>query len=106
MSMNELSLEIRKIAKSKGWDVVIYDDWANDDNKIPCKLALIHSEVSEALEAFRKGDRDGFREELADIIIRTLDLAGGIWNMDIDEVVRNKIEKNKDREYRHGGKRV
>jgi NTP pyrophosphatase (non-canonical NTP hydrolase) len=37
---------------------------------VPEKLCLIHSEVSEALEAHRKDDKENFAEEIADIIIR------------------------------------
>jgi len=105
VNLEKTTKEIRQIAESKGWDSVQIEDW-EDDNKIPCKLALIHTEVSEAVEKFREDDLEGFREELADIIIRVLDLAGGIEGMDIDEEIRNKIAKNKFREYRHGGKRV
>ena len=40
------------------------------------KIALCHAELSEALEALRKGD-ENFGEELADVVIRVADLAGG-----------------------------
>ncbi|UTW68651.1 hypothetical protein KHA80_14230 [Anaerobacillus sp. HL2] len=39
-------------------------------------LLFIHSEVSEVLEADRKGDTDNFTEELADVCIRIFDLCG------------------------------
>ena len=42
-----------------------------------------------------------FTEELADIVIRTLDLAGGL-NLDIGSSIEAKVEKNKGRPYRHG----
>ena len=50
--------------------------------KIPAVLALVHSEVSEALEAFRIDDKENFIEELADVVIRVLDLSEGL-EMDI-----------------------
>ena len=80
---------------------------------IPEKLALIHSEVSEALEDHRnnrlftvvneKGKPEGFGTELADIIIRVADLAGKM-NIDLDLEIRRKAAYNETREYRHGNK--
>lgn len=84
---------------------------------IPEKLALIHSEVSEALEEYRKGDHplvetyfvgpdrkpEGFGVELADAIIRILDLAGYL-GINMAEAVALKHNYNITRSYRHGGK--
>ncbi len=103
-TMMALSDEIAVINREKGWTRPGPEDWA-DNHMIPAKLALIHSEVSEALEAFREDSQEGFEEELADIIIRTIDLAHGM-GINIDYRVRAKIEKNRDREFRHGGKRI
>lgn len=86
-------------------EVVRPEDWSATEYKVPAVLALIHSEVSEALEAFRTNDRDHFEEEVADIVIRCLDLSGGL-SIDLDEQVRLKLEKNRQRGFRHGGKRV
>ena len=47
----------------------------------------------------------GIASELADVIIRTLDL-GYMLGLDMDEAVRLKMEHNKTRPYRHGGKRA
>ena len=104
-SMNELALEINEINKNNGWNLTIPNDFTDDMYKIPAILALIHSEVSEALEAFRKGDKENFNEELADVLIRLLDLTGGL-GIDIEKEVRKKLEFNKTRGYRHGGKIV
>ena len=38
-------------------------------------------------------------------VIRVLDLAGGLA-FDMDEAVRAKMDKNRARPYRHGGKRL
>ena len=73
--------------------------------KIPAILALVTSEVSEALEAFRTRDRDNFEEELADVVIRVLDLAGGL-GIDLDKALQDKLLKNRQRSYRHGNKVV
>jgi len=66
-------------------------------------LMLIVGEVSEAMEGLRKGDKDNFKEELADIVIRTADLAGGL-GIDLEAEIIKKMEKNKKRPYKHGKK--
>lgn len=100
----ELAAEINEINRANGWNVCTPDD-AENVYKLGTVLALIHSEVSEALEAVRKGDRENFAEELADVLIRVLDCAGGL-GIDLDAEVRAKLEKNRLRGYRHGGKAV
>jgi NTP pyrophosphatase (non-canonical NTP hydrolase) len=74
-------------------------------------LALITSEISEALEGLRKGNppNDQLPEysyaevELADVVIRLMDMAAARdWK--VGEVVMKKMEFNKSRAYRHGGK--
>ena len=102
--MNTLAKEIVAINQANGWNVTGPADWFQD-YKIPAIIALIHSEASEALEAFRANDRENFEEELAGIVIRVLDLAGGM-EIDIAGAIRAKLEKNKTRVYWHGGKRV
>ncbi|MBN3359553.1 nucleotide pyrophosphohydrolase [Clostridium botulinum] len=70
-------------------------------NAIATRLMLIVSEVSEALEGIRKDDRENFKEELADIVIRVADLAGGL-DIDLDEEIKKKMKKNRNRTYKHG----
>lgn len=74
------------------------------------KLALITSEISEALEADRKDlmddkltHRKGLEVELADAMIRILDMAGG-YQMDIEGAVYEKLAYNRSREHMHGKK--
>lgn len=67
-------------------------------------LAMVHSEVSEAIEAHREDDMDGFAEELADIVIRVADLAEST-DVDLSREVELKLLRNKHREEMHGGKR-
>jgi chitinase len=65
------------------------------------RLMLIVSELGEAQEALRHGDMANFREELADVLIRLADLCGGL-NIDLEDEVQKKMEKNKARPYKHG----
>jgi NTP pyrophosphatase (non-canonical NTP hydrolase) len=103
-TLGKLAKETRKINEANGWKVTQPEDW-NDTYKIPAILCLIHSEVSEALEDFRKNNREHFAEEIADVMIRCLDLCAG-QNIDIEKEILAKLEKNKLRGFRHGGKRV
>lgn len=93
--INNYCIRAFEIAKSKGWHEV--------EREMGTVLALIHSEVSEALEADRKGDKENFAEELADIVIRVFDLCGSM-NIDLGTEIENKMAKNEKRDYKHGGK--
>ena len=104
MSLDTLAIDIRKVNGDNGWNLLQGEDW-DDPYKIPAIIALIHSEASEALEAFRKGDPVHFLEEMADVVIRSLDCVGGL-TCSFEQIVLEKIEKNKKRGFRHGGKRV
>ena len=85
-SLKFLQKEIYNNAVAHGW-------WEKE-RPIPETLCLIHSEVSEALEAYRKGDMKNFAEELADVIIRVLDAAEG-YGHDMESEVIKKHEINK-----------
>ncbi len=93
--INQLCEQAFETAKSKGWH--------DEPRETGTLLALIHSEVSEALEADRKGDHDNFAEELADVCIRIFDLCG-LMNIDLEKIISEKMERNKSRSYKHGGK--
>lgn len=64
------------------------------------KIALIHSELSEMLEAVRKGDVENEAEELADTLIRMLDYAGG-FNIDLGNAFSMKMFANLNRPFKH-----
>lgn len=72
------------------------------------KLALVHSEVTEVLEAIRKNKgSEEIVEEISDILIRTLDFYAAMRNAgfvthSLDEILFNKMEKNKSRQKLHG----
>ena len=84
--------------------------WDGDMNydKIGNKLALVHSEVTEVLEAIRKDKgSEQIVEEMADVLIRLLDIYAAMMNEgfiehSFDEVLDNKLNKNKERQRLHG----
>jgi NTP pyrophosphatase (non-canonical NTP hydrolase) len=95
---------IQETKIEKGWTVTGPEAW-DQENQIPADLSLVHSEVSEALEAFRCGDRDKFAQELADVLIRVVGLAHGL-GIDIGQEMADKMNVNRAREHRHGGKKI
>lgn len=105
---NQFSKEVNEFVKSIGFD----------NNDIPLRIALIHSEISEAFEAFRKDKfcinvndpdfqskvKDTFEDEIADSIIRLFDLCGHL-EIDIESHIERKMHYNATRGYRYGGKK-
>ena len=113
MTLNELVRIAHRDAVANGW-------WEGERN-FGELLALVHSEVSEALEEYRKGQRidetrlvdkgyallkpEGIPSELADIVIRVADICGA-YDIDLEWIVLEKLSYNRSRGYRHGGKRA
>lgn len=96
MNITQLCEEAYQTAKSKGWH--------DRPRKIVEALALIHCEVSEAIEADRRREgKERVAEELADVIIRVFDLCGE-YGLDLETAIMKKMEYNKTRSYMHGGK--
>jgi NTP pyrophosphatase (non-canonical NTP hydrolase) len=112
MNLNDMAKEAHNNSKKHGFWDGDYDLAKMPIDVIGLKLALIHSEVSEALEDARKdrmktadwglvGKPSGFPSELADIIIRVGDLAGAL-GIDLDREVKHKMEFNATRPRMHG----
>lgn len=66
---------------------------------IECQM-LIENEVDELYDAAHQGE-ERYTEELADVIIMSLSVAGKL-GIDIDAAVRRKMEINKNRPWKHG----
>lgn len=108
--LSDFQAMTHQTAKDKGW----YDPELGEVKSFLAELALVHSELSEAAEEYRKdspylyysygGKPEGIAAELADAIIRIFDIA---QNRDIPviEALLRKAEYNKTRPKRHGGKK-
>ena len=82
------------------------------DYNVGEKIALIHAELSEGLEYIRKGDGQsdhipefrGIEEELADAVIRIMNLAQR-KHYRLAEAMIAKRDFNNARPFKHGGKK-
>ena len=98
--MNEFAAWAEKYNARKGFGK---QGWKQTNRKIsiPEALLLIVTECSEAMDAWRDKDFENFSEELADIQIRLLDLAGHL-GVDLESEVKKKMVKNFNRPHKHG----
>lgn len=109
--MDAQAAEIHNTARDKGFWPNKYYDYMTlkiTEEAVCTKLALIHSEVTEVLEAVRKNQgKDAIVEEMADVYIRLLDLYAALRNSgqvdaSFDNVVQLKMNKNALRPQLHG----
>jgi NTP pyrophosphatase (non-canonical NTP hydrolase) len=124
--LREVAALCHGLACEKGWWPRGTGVDAISTDEVLAKLALIHSEVSEALEVARDPKArlnvqweegrvtgpdspmpkpEGFGVELADVVIRVFDLAGAL-GIDIAKCIETKHTFNATRPQRHGGKRA
>ena len=114
-SLEEMQLEVREVNEDKGW----YDQHRSFGDDV----ALLHSEVSEMYEAYRRWGLDdatpagnisdladlpkpeGLGSEIADVFIRLLDTAQRA-GIDLRAEYERKLAYNRTRPYRHGNKRT
>ena len=118
--LNKLSKQLNEFVKKAGFD----------NNDVPLRTALIYSEIGEMFEAFRKDQyanklifeynqeingvdfelafeaeiKDSLEDELADSIIRLLDLVGKL-DIDIEFHIQQKMRYNETRGFKYGGKK-
>ena len=135
MNINQLVKEAHQNSINKGW-------W-EEERAFGELIALMHSELSEALEEYRNGEEakeiyykckfafecpnqscgkscldpfiteylckdakpEGIPIELADVLIRIFDMCGK-YGIDLEEAISIKMEFNKTRPHKHGGKRI
>lgn len=98
--INSITEICHGLAKEAGW-------WngvnVKDPLLVPAKLCLVHSEVSEAMEGARKNliddhlpTRSMLEVELADAVIRIMDLAGAL-GLDLGGAISEKLHYNTTR---------
>jgi NTP pyrophosphatase (non-canonical NTP hydrolase) len=108
-SIAQMTGEVLDLCHAKGW----YDHPVSFGEAI----ALLHSEVSEALEAWRQwgtddatdaddagGKPEGVGSEFADVFIRLLDYCAR-FGVDLEAEYERKMAYNQTRPYRHGNRR-
>ena len=114
--LNALAEEIHRTSVDRGW-------WSHGSERpLDGLLMLVVCEVAEAMEEWRSNHEpsevyfkelkagggvkpEGVPIELADVIIRVLDVCAA-YGIDIDAAMETKMAFNKTRPMRHGGKRT
>lgn len=91
--LNDYMREVREMVDAKGF--------GSEQDRIWEMLALIHTEVSEATDAYKKGaPMEAVGEELIDAFIRIFHLLSAL-DQDAEALYRAKMKKNWDRPHRY-----
>ena len=94
VGLNVKMAEVRALCDAKGF--------SSEHGRIWEILALIHSEISEASDCYKKGQPlESMGEELIDAIIRILHLLSAL-DLDAEKLYQEKMAKNWERPHRYG----
>ena len=115
LTINQIMFWSSETAKNKGFRNLAQPRPITED------ILLMHSELSEALEAYRNakgiewldapGDcfadekPEGVFVELADTLIRICETCDH-YEIDLEKIIRLKMAYNRTREFKHGGKKI
>jgi NTP pyrophosphatase (non-canonical NTP hydrolase) len=129
-SLREWYEPVRGLCESKGWRRHAPETAPRTGHEFPAYIALLHSEATEALEAYRdslwsetcyaigKGEMHkkgcsgkshshpkpiGVGPELADVFIRLIDMCD-MWGIDLDSEVKRVMAFGWTRPFQHGGR--
>jgi NTP pyrophosphatase (non-canonical NTP hydrolase) len=94
IGLNQKMAEVRALTDAKGF--------SSEKERIWEMLALIHTEVSEATDAYKKGEAlEAVGEELIDTIIRILHLLSAL-GLDAEQLYQHKMAINWQRPNKYG----